>query len=217
MLRLAFSLVVLTGCQLVFDHGGDDSCPPIAYDLAPAIQLRNPQNGLCTGFGQPYPCDTSCGPCAEPANAQPDWGQCFGMCEQIVQSGANSMAQEASCIAQAGCRAIYIDPGAINAPPKFADCWSIAPSGPVKGECAQLDAQQCSRHDDCAAVHDDTNQFLRCVPEHVTTPVACDTLSTETQCTARTDCNPVYRGEDCTCTPDDCTCKILTYTRCQSK
>ena len=37
----------------------------------------------------------------------------------------------------------------------YEACWPTAPSGPVRGGgCVGLDAQECSRHDDCVAQHD---------------------------------------------------------------
>jgi hypothetical protein len=225
MHRIALVLLALTGCQLVFDGGDDEPCPPVAYDVAaPAQQLRNPQTGECQSFGNPYPCDDRCGyacPATGAAEAQPDWGTCFGECEEIMQRESSQAAQEAACVAHPACRAVYRELGSPE--PEFFGCWATAPSGPVKGVCAGLDSQQCSRHDDCSAVYSQAidsfpaNEFLRCVAEDKTTPAACNTLSTEPQCTARLDCAPIYKGEDCTCTPTDCTCKILTYTRCDVK
>ena len=54
----------------------------------------------------------------------------------------------------------------------------------------------------------------QCVP--IGPGVACETLTTEGDCTARSDCTPVYQGEDCTCYPGYCECNILTYERCES-
>jgi hypothetical protein len=46
---------------------------------------------------------------------------------------------------------------------------------------------------------------------------ACETLTTESACTMRPDCVPVYLGEDCTCYPTGCDCNILTYDHCETK
>lgn len=46
---------------------------------------------------------------------------------------------------------------------------------------------------------------------------ACEVLQTETACTSRSDCTPVYLGDDCTCYPDYCECNVLTYDRCETK
>jgi hypothetical protein len=45
---------------------------------------------------------------------------------------------------------------------QFAACWATPPTGPIRGGgCGGLDAQTCSLHDDCSAVH--FNQF--CPPD----------------------------------------------------
>ena len=56
-------------------------------------------------------------------------------------------------------------------------------------------------------------------------PPACSTLTTEADCTARTDCKPVYEGIDCTtpsggaCKPGDpsCTCASFQFASCQAR
>lgn len=47
-------------------------------------------------------------------------------------------------------------------------------------------------------------------------PVACELLPTEAACTARTDCMPVYDGDQCTCYPTYCECQVLTYDHCET-
>ncbi len=47
-----------------------------------------------------------------------------------------------------------------------------------------------------------------CIPldECEGAPPACSTLGSEMGCVGRTDCTPYYRGEDCACSGDDCSC-----------
>lgn len=52
----------------------------------------------------------------------------------------------------------------------------------------------------------------KCVPS-----TACEALATEATCKSRSDCTPVYMGDDCTCYPNGCTCNVLTYLRCETK
>ena len=290
-------LVVLGGCDLYF--GGDDDPPPCndyGYGAGPAIypsqELRNPDNGQCQYVGGGYPCDDICGPCPAAGDdisiANPDWGSCYSQCEGLP---------EASCLSTAGCFAAYTDNPAADYPNgdglnEFYGCWQTAPSGPVHGSCSGLDAQECSRHDDCSAVYASLTmeatylKFESCQPEHVVggdcslvdcamgyhcedhcygdpntntmdvcqaycvqdltcasvdcgpgyecaevcddgttmstchptcVPASsCETLTTETQCTNRSDCTPVYIGMDCTCTIYGCTCQNLTYDRCET-
>ena len=79
-----------------------------------------------------------------------DWAVCFGSCQGY---------SETDCLAASGCRAAYIDPCAGAACDdgelQFFECWGVAPSGPVQGgDCDILQADECSRHDDCSAVHE---------------------------------------------------------------
>src|SRR5262245_51628841 len=155
MRRVALALAVsfLAGCPMYFSSD-DDPCPPTADDIAvsPALQVRNPFTGTCEILGGP--CDDACGrPCSR-TEAIPDWGQCFSECDAILQTDASAEVQEAACIAHPRCRPVYqAFLGRPEAPAFFA-CWSIAPSGPAPGSCASLDAYECSRHDNCAAVYE---------------------------------------------------------------
>jgi|GEM_PF-1795875 len=56
-----------------------------------------------------------------------------------------------------------------------------------------------------------------CVPTYGCEISACETLSTEATCKARSDCSAVYHGSNCTCdTLDNCTCESETYSKCES-
>lgn len=45
-------------------------------------------------------------------------------------------------------------------------------------------------------------------------PPACEELASETQCVARVDCVPIYKGIDCACTDAGCTCQVYQFERC---
>lgn len=209
MRSLALVTVLLAGCNLFFD---DDDNPPClaqpntkggAEGFAPQELLRNPDTGNCEGFGGGT-CDDRCGPCPATDIAQPDWGSCFSQCEGLA---------ETDCIKQAGCFAAYDE---LTNPTRsqFRGCWQTAPSGPVStGTCSGLGAQECSRHDNCTAHYNP--RFTFCADE--TPQAACATLATENDCAARPDCQRIYKGDDCTCTPDGCKCNILTYQRCEAR
>jgi hypothetical protein len=158
---LALSALLLTlsltaGCQLYFG-GGDDDClygGGSGGAAEPAIGQRNPDTGQCEFFGGggPYPCDGTCGPCAETGAydqaAQPSWGYCESQCTGL---------DEASCLTAPGCRGIYLDTcNGADCPDarQYAECWSTDQTGPIQGgSCDGLDAFSCSQHDDCIAVH----------------------------------------------------------------
>lgn len=154
MLAIA-ALVSAAGCT------GDDQCYSYDYantrPIAPAYQLRDPVTGTCQDFSWGGDCGDPCAPCplAGAEIAQPDWAQCYGQCEGL---------NEATCTNTSGCRAIYNGS-------TFYECWGVAPSGPIESiSCTGLDAQECSRHDNCVAFHapgTPIGSFMSCGPERM--------------------------------------------------
>ncbi|HEV7554417.1 MAG TPA: hypothetical protein VGO00_03115, partial [Kofleriaceae bacterium] len=142
MTRLVCSIAVVAGVAGCLER--HKICP--VYDETDGIadqQLRDPSTGQCESFGQP--CDSSCGPCpglTEALPPEPDWGSCFGACEEL---------SETACLATPSCHAAYQDDSAQA--PVFWGCWDLPPSGVVHGSCTGLDAQTCTEHDDCASVY----------------------------------------------------------------
>lgn len=206
MRRLACAVVVLlSGCDLYFTDGdGDDD--PCVYpatgvegDVAPANELRNPYTGECEPFGYPYPCDGVCGPCPPTGAeiAQPDWGSCYSSCEGLA---------ETACLAAPGCFAAYTEYPTEDRAAEFRGCWQTAPSGPISsGSCANLDAQECSRHDNCTAHYDASpSEFMFCAPEH---PKSC----TEVTCAPGSHCEEHCDPSGCQpmCVPDADACAAV--------
>jgi hypothetical protein len=199
-------------------------CNPVP--TVPVQLLRNPASGRCeaSGGGGGGGCSGGGATPPPPPPVQQDWGVCGSQCESL---------DEASCRAADGCRPIFANrfpPNADGVDFVYETCWPTAPSGPVRGGgCAGLDAQECSRHDDCIAEHesdwsacpDTTNcdfvagSFDACVDETTPPPPppACATLG-EDACVARADCTPLYAGSDCDCTPAGCTCQTWTFDTC---
>jgi hypothetical protein len=152
-------LIPLGGCELYFGSGDDDDDDCLNGGAAepgvPAIGQRNPWTGECVyqGGGIP-PCSDE--PPPDDGFGAPwydaDWGYCYFGCESLGES---------DCLAADGCRAIYID--AMG----FGACWSTALSGPIRGGgCVGLDAEECSRHDDCTALH----ELKYCPPDSLCAP-----------------------------------------------
>jgi hypothetical protein len=192
------ALVFATGCSLYFT-GGDD-----CFFGAPEVSdtdRRDPFTGACVPFQ--YPCDGVCGPCTalsidtsstapsagRPRElrtvAEPDWAVCYNAC------GGHD---EAGCAADPQCRVIYDANSNVDEPPRYRECWGIAPSGPADpGGCSGLDAYECSRHNDCVAYYDDDGDQLRftmCVDE-VQGCYSDEDCGSESHCsTSDGDCQP---------------------------
>lgn len=207
MRRLFAVLVLMTGCNLYWNGQGDDVvCATGA--IAPSQELRNPTTGYCEYFNGPgYPCDGVCGPCPESiGEPQPDWGACQSQCNGL---------EEAACLTAPGCLAAYYEDTTTpeHATTSFRGCYITAPSGPVStGACAALDAQQCSRHDNCAMYYQAgvndllEGDFTRCGPEPTTNCalVDCETgYHCEDQCTSPSSCAGM-------CVPDGNSCAATT-------
>jgi hypothetical protein len=186
MKRLLCTVVLIAlasaagGCVFYAD---DDDCAAPDYWLG----YRNPDTGVCENWGG------GGGGCygalegAQDVQALPDWASCPGACEGL---------DESTCLATPGCRGSYFQE---ECPPdtdcdgpfgtRFQECWGTAPTGPVQGACEGLDAQECSRHDDCIAVYGANweyggQAFSYCAPEPTVTP-GCELV----------DCAPGYHCE----------------------
>jgi hypothetical protein len=161
---------VVAGCDLYFGDSSSDleRCPNGTggggqYDPA-ALSLRDPQTGQCMTLsgGAAEDCNDGVGGAPAPS-AFPDWGSCTSYCEGLP---------EFDCTSADGCRAIYITSGGVR---EFAACWATAQSGPLRGGvCEGRDAQECSRFDDCSAVHENAAEqpgaFRSCVTETICDP-----------------------------------------------
>jgi hypothetical protein len=159
------------GCVLYFGDDTTDDCQYGAADITiPANQLRNPQDGTCQYYGGGGGCPT---PATDPIapGAWPDWAQCYAGCEGL---------DEYTCQISDGCRAIYTEAeacgpdGTCSWVRQYADCWGVAPSGPITGGlCEGLDAQTCSEHNDCSAVHDGVTGVPGAFKSCITEPLPC--------------------------------------------
>jgi hypothetical protein len=145
MRAAAVVLVVLTGCGSN-SGGGGGSCPDVAR------LLRDPSSGACHVVAA-RDAKGNEGPAQDQA-------PCQGFCASLP---------EADCISVAGChRAVLVgtDPGRSQ----FFGCWNTAPAARVpSGACVELDADDCSRNDRCAAWYRETTpgtmRFDHCADE----------------------------------------------------
>lgn len=182
---LPLLLLPLVGACFLYT-GGDDPCDDswggeadVAY-----IELRNPETGQCEAAGFGGGGGSSCGSATSdgarvPAPAR-DWAMCYAACSGL---------DEATCLATSECRGAYSQPSwCSDCEPIFYECWGTAPSGPAQGgQCAEYGAYECSRHDDCKAIHSSLEAagegggfqhalgpFLFCAPErHTGDEVGC--------------------------------------------
>lgn len=207
---LATLATLVTGCTLYY--GGNDPKPDAPCYTAPPSnqQLRDPTTGQCETVSSGC---NACEPCGTVSSTYPaDWASCDTKCLGM---------SEATCLAAPGCQAEYLSNGSPSY--SFWGCFATAPSGPIEGSCDGLDAYGCSRHDDCEAYYGpvgdgDPTGFVKCVAETPPPPPpACDTLTTEADCKLRSDCVPIYDGQDCTCDSNGCTCKTETFAKCQAR
>lgn len=150
MMRRAFALALIpllaqSGCFF------EEECDLSAPERVASEGFFNPESGQCVFFGGGGG-GGICGDFGGGASdiAIPDWGLCLSECTGLGEDG---------CLEAPGCRAAYASDC-----PEFADCSEVtyqfsgclatAPSGPVRGgQCSRLDANECSRHDDCVALH----------------------------------------------------------------
>lgn len=184
------------GCHIYW--GDDDPCSG-AGDIA-FTGLRNPYNGACESYGGGGRCHGYAEADADGARAPlPDWGACPSACEALGES---------ACLAAERCRAVYtVTPcpadGTCEQPPTaFYGCWSIAPSGPAyeRVACESLDAYECSRHNDCVGLYEQTAwafaleapplAFVSCAGEQVQGCYGEQDCPPGWNCTADTECLP---------------------------
>lgn len=168
---VAFAFL-LSGCFIIFDGAGDDDkdCPLVEPTAPPQAQ-RNPDTLRCETFGGPY-CDDRCGVCPEatsPVTAippLPSWGVCGDPCEQLGQE---------ACAADPACR-VVLDAGCAiqgNCLTDFIGCYPTDTATDTSIDCFTADAWQCSRNNECTAMHsawtclDEAcpQAFALCVPE----------------------------------------------------
>ena len=120
-------------------------------------------------------------------------------------------------MATTGCFATFVLSANDDGPPSYNGCWQTAPSGPVGGSCANLDAQECSRHDNCAAFYEEPGsartsdvarlEFRYCAAEG---PKSCDGVTCpmgshcDEQCDAQGICKPICVSDTNSCLAIDC-------------
>ncbi len=214
MKALVALLAVTSACSL-YNGGNTQLDAGCAVAKEPAESLIDPSTNQCETFalGGGW---CGCEPCPDQGSGvdPPDWAQCDSACTGLA---------EQACLTTSGCHATY---ETTTTGTSFWTCDALTPSGGSTAACKALDAQDCSTRDDCAATFSDlgpqstgsnsapTFIFASCAPE-VPAP-ACATLTEEATCTARSDCEAVYTGMNCTCDASGCTCASETFLDCET-
>jgi hypothetical protein len=224
-LRAFLVALLLAAVAACGDGDGDCEFGTADQRAQPApSDYRNPETGACESRATSTGPETGC-PAHDPAGdaegafeEAPDWGTCGHACEAYAED---------ACLEAAGCRAIYrggcaedaaCGPGADGI--EFAACWPTAPASTTStGDCGGLDALDCSRHDNCAAVHADAGGapggFTTCTAE----VPGCDAdaeCPLDRHCTAIDECLPppgCGEGDGC---PDVCWGRCEAGPRCDA-
>ena len=98
-----------------------------------------------------FPCDGTCGPCDLPGGpTSPSWAPCQSQCTGL---------DEQTCASTPGCRQAWdfqcmLTDAICTLPDNgYFGCFAVDTTGPEQGACDDLDAETCSRHDDCMALY----------------------------------------------------------------
>lgn len=145
---MVLALASAAGASACVLHLGDDD--PCAGDqpvfALATTMLLDPETLACQDFGA-SPC--TCGSCPEPPPI-PSWGSCQSTCTGLDQQ---------TCAITVGCRGAWdhvcLLTDAICTLPDngYYGCFAVDTTGPIQGACDNLDALECSRHDDCLATY----------------------------------------------------------------
>ncbi len=132
--------IALAACT---DGTGDPgSDPPPVQEEIDGIMV-DPVHGRCTGVV-----------------GDRGWARCLGTCEPL---------DEGVCGVTAGCRIAYSDDLRTGAEEHvFRACLPVGPGTVPAGACDALSAEDCSRRDDCTALHGGLFHyapFVRCEPQ----------------------------------------------------
>ena len=213
MKALLALLAVTSACSLYSGSGGgSDAMCAVAKTPIDVEMLIDPSTNQCDSFtigGGGCACEPCPDQGAGSGQLIPGWAQCDSACTALA---------EQACLTTTGCHATYQtnDVGTT-----FWTCDAVAVAGAANGACATLGAQDCSTRDDCTATFLDstmtqvpTTSFASCAAE--VPAVACATITDEATCTARTDCEAVYTGTNCTCDEHGCTCATETFAYCET-
>lgn len=241
MRALTVIFLLAAGCGL-YNHE-DVDCRTVP-ELAAGGQVRDPVTGQCqfeAGCTPCAPCPPVHTP-EPPVGSSVCGGPCEALsetacldarsCHAAYRTDARGASPVTSFI---GCWAV-----AAGGPPSADDCTQLdAHTCPFRNDCTtwytgpsndsmtfdhcglereSCEPGTCGAPPPCPSSSVPTTRngcyTGRCIARSECPKAACADLTSETQCTSHSECEPVFRGDDCTCTPDTCTCAKRTFESC---
>jgi len=240
--RFALVLIVMAGCA-----GDDQQCLQYGRPAIASQEYRDPTTGQCQSFGgydcadpcQPCPgtgaalpdwaqcyaggceglgeaaCKTTSACRAVYAGAA--FHECWGVAQSGPVQGGNCAGLDAyACSRHDDCIARHAEGSPIG---QFMSCEaesSVADPGSCVGTITCTTPEPmcpastiAGRRNGCWTGY--------CIPYADCDQLpACSTLG-EKDCIGRTDCQPLYHGNNCTCTMTGCTCQSWTFDACEAK
>ena len=171
----------------------------------------------CGTFGQ---CDHStCNPCPScPTCGACPPNTCYGVCVThdpgtcVDNTGLGCASASPACPSgttpgmRDGCYTGYCIP--------LADCGNVRNPGTCGSATCTTAAPHCPSGTSPGVTNGCWSGY--CIPLGDCTVAGCSAIATESACIARSDCEAVYEGDNCTCDPN-CSCQTLTYAGCQSR
>ena len=162
------------------------------------------------------------------SSSTPEFMGCWNVEESAPSQGVCEGLDADSCTGRDDCVGLY-DPNTTTAP----ESWKFDRCEPEAGGLCQADGdclfgQTCDTTT-CHAEPDPSTAgcgecppacFGVCsaaLPPPPPPMVRCSALTTEADCTARTDCEAVYNGSGCTCDASGCTCTTETFAYCEPR
>ena len=183
----------------------DSPTPTPTYWGCWGLPPSGPATGACTNLD------------AQTCSEHPD---CTSLYTSPVNSGPNFVESFEKCNPKPDVTCATIDCGTGNECVIAAgsgagvECQPIATGGTCGGLSCQQTPPVCPTMT-TPGIGADGCYTGYCIPTDECTQPLCSSLTTEAQCTARTDCNPIYNGTNCTCDSHGCTCQTETFARCQ--
>jgi hypothetical protein len=143
-------------------------------------------------------------------------------CVSIYRTATNTTTTAfESCKAEPGLSCNAVDCGAgklcvvTPAAPSSASCELAAAAGSCTGTIACQQMPPSCPTDTTPGIGANACYTGYCIPTDECAATPCASLTTEAACKARSDCDPIYQGTNCTCDNSGCTCQTETYLRCR--